>query len=163
MTLTSAPGRFKQAAGFTLVEILVVMVIIALGSALMSLSLGDTSDSRLRANARALGTFFNRVADEAAVRGHTLRVTAAEGGLKLEDLNLSPNAKDAAPANPTLPELSARVVKLAINGTAMPLETPILFPPGGGGSFTLTLELEGERFEVSRDSLSRLSVRQADS
>jgi len=187
---TSAPGRFEDAVqnpsrashpvllraaprrvlniipkpqgstGFTLVEILVVMVIIALGSALMSLSLGQTSDERIRANARAVGGFFSRVADEAAVRGHTLRVTVREDRLQLEDLAKSPNTSDVGPANPSPPQLASRVVKLLIDGEEKPTHTPILFPPGGGGSFALTLEFEGTRFEVTRDALGRLAVRE---
>lgn len=142
--------------GHTLIELLVVMLIIALGTALMTLSLGETADARARRDARALGGFFNRVADEAAARGRTLRVVLREGQLLLEAL---PDATDPPPALDA-PRLTARLLDLDIAGHTA-VEPALLFPPGGGGAFRLELEHHGQRFHIERDSLSRIRVRAA--
>ena len=36
----------------------------------------------------------------------------------------------------------------------------MIFPPGGGGAFHLTLDYQGQRFVVTRDALGRIAVRQ---
>ena len=143
-------NAIARANGFTLIEILAVMVIIALGTALMSLSLGSSNESRSRADALALATFFKRVADEAAYRGETLRVT--ESGGRFVVTQTSNPAADPLPAL----NVSARVV--ALTGGQLP-EPGIVFPPGGGGAFSLTLEFRDQQFQVARDALSRLTVR----
>lgn len=138
------------ANGFTLIEILAVMVIIALGTALMSLSLGSSNESRSRADALALATFFKRVADEAAYRGETLRVTESGGRFVV--------TQTSNPAADPLPALSVSARVVALTGGQLP-EPGIVFPPGGGSAFSLTLEFRDQQFQVARDALSRLTVR----
>ena len=149
------PGRFearRSAGGFTLIEILVVMTIIAIGTSIMTLSLGHTADSKIREEARALGRFFNRVADEAAARGETLRVVSRGGSFEVAAAG-SPDAP-----LPTL-TLDARVSVLHLEGVPVAPETPIAFPPAGGDVFALTLDYGGARFLIARDALGRIAIR----
>lgn len=65
-----APPRARTCAGFTLLEILVVMVIIAVLAGLVSLSVGGRAvDDRMEAESRRLEQLFRIASDEAQAKG----------------------------------------------------------------------------------------------
>jgi len=74
-TPTSAPGSRPAlaAAGFTLVELLVVLLLIALTSGLVGLSLRDGSESRLEREAQRLAALLEAGRAEARARGVAVR------------------------------------------------------------------------------------------
>jgi general secretion pathway protein H len=74
---TSVPGNkhraAQQRAGFTLVELLVVLVLIALSSAVVVLSLPDADSSQLDEEAERLSTLLEMARTEARISGLTVR------------------------------------------------------------------------------------------
>ncbi len=70
---TPAVGPGRRQAGFTLVELLVVLVIIALSSAVVVLSLRDADSSQLDEEAERLSTLLEMARTEARISGLTVR------------------------------------------------------------------------------------------
>lgn len=69
---TSATGRrnsCRRASGFTLLEILVVLVIIATMAGLLVFSFHDSAERKLQREADTLAALLNAVVDEAVMRG----------------------------------------------------------------------------------------------
>lgn len=69
----------RRARGFTLLEVLVVLVIIASMAGLLVLGFRDSPEQRLRREADALAALLNVAADEAVMRGMEL-------GLAIDDV-----------------------------------------------------------------------------
>jgi general secretion pathway protein H len=78
-TPTSAPGSRRAAtpAGFTLVELMVVLLLIALVSGLVGLSLRDGSEARLEREALRLAAFLEAGRAEARASGVAVRFELA--------------------------------------------------------------------------------------
>jgi general secretion pathway protein H len=63
----SLAGRGKYCSGFTLLELLVVVLIIGLGVAIVSVSIGDNKPQELRNNARDFANYTALVEEEAVL------------------------------------------------------------------------------------------------
>lgn len=75
---TSAPGRSERAAahGFTLVELLVVLVLVGVLLAVVTLNVGGGADRALRFEAERLAQLMTLAREEAQVGGQPLRLMA---------------------------------------------------------------------------------------
>lgn len=67
--LPSSPGQKTRCAGFTLIELMVVVAIIALASAVVSLALRDPSDTLLEKEGARLAALFESARAEARASG----------------------------------------------------------------------------------------------
>lgn len=76
----SEPGR--AAAGFTLVEVMVVMVIVALMAGLLVVTVSDTPQRRLQREAGDLAALLNFASDEAVLRGVELGLIIDDHGYR---------------------------------------------------------------------------------
>jgi general secretion pathway protein H len=97
----SAPGsdaalRTPRGAGFTLIEVMLVLAIIAIGTALVSLALRDGTQSRLDEEGARLSALLESARAEARASGITVRWApvdpSASDGAQFRFIGLPPGA-----------------------------------------------------------------------
>ena len=74
-----SPAKRRGAAGFTLIEVMVVMALIAIATALVSLALRDGSQSRLDEEGARLSALLEAARTEARASGITVRWVPGDG------------------------------------------------------------------------------------
>lgn len=160
---TSAPGTSER--GFTLVEVLVVLVIVAIAASMVSLSVGR-GDNRLRADAERLADAFTVAQSEARSDGRVIRWLADGNGWSFERQGRpsGPTAQDDVPVpadrlqndEVLRPQAwSAGPVQLRLNP-----DRPLVFNTEWVASpMTLTLSAGDARVTVQRDAAGRYEIR----
>jgi general secretion pathway protein H len=156
-TSTTEPaGRRHVAAaraGFTLVEVLVVVVIIALLASLVAVKLAPDTRQSLREEALRLAALLAHARDEAIVTGAPLAWQRTERGYRF--LHRTPDRTWAAVDRD--PSLRAREFPPGVGVAAIetaPAAAPsliVLAPTGLSEPFRITLGLGEHRVRVSSD------------
>ena len=151
---TSAPGnraaahaRGRRSAGFTLIELIVVMALVAIGTALVSLALRDGTQSRLEEEGARLSALLESARAEARASGISVRWAPADA-----------NASDGAhfhfvglPQAAALPThwLGEGVSAEIVGARALVLGPEPVLPPQ-----RVVLHLEGRRLVLATDGLA---------
>jgi general secretion pathway protein H len=81
-TCLSCGASLRKAHGFTLIEILVVLVIIAVMAALLVFSFNDSPQQRLHREANDFAALLNAAAEEAVMRGMEIGVVIDDEGYR---------------------------------------------------------------------------------
>jgi general secretion pathway protein H len=176
------PRARSAQRGFTLIEVLVVLVIMAAMAGLLVIGFRDNPEQRLRREADNLAGLLNAAADEAVMRGVELGLAIDDEGyrfvyfdtkkkqwLAAADKALAPHAfPDPVSVTITLDgeqldeQMLERIRVLSERGDDEKLRPMVLLLSSGEVTpFTLTLEYEGEfRVIVSGDGLNPVVVAQ---
>ncbi len=148
----SAPGsehprRSPPAAGFTLIEVMVVMAIIAIGTALVSLALRDGAQSRLDEEGARLSALLESARAEARASGITVRWAPADAstadGAQFRFVGLPPGA-----------ELPTRWLGDGVSAEIVGARDLLLGPEPVLPAQRLVLHLDDRRLVLATDGLA---------
>jgi general secretion pathway protein H len=154
-SITERPKRRPAADGFTLVEALVVVVIIAVLVSAVSVKLAPDTRAALRAEALRLAALLQHARDEAIATGTPLAWQRTEGGYRF--LQRGPD-RAWAPIDRD-PSLRPRDLPAGVGFAAIETSAPltgappviVLAPTGVNEPFRMTLALGEHRVRVSSD------------
>jgi general secretion pathway protein H len=159
-----------RARGYTLVELLIVLVVIGIMLGLVSLSLRDDRDARLARDVDRLETLFALAAEEAQLTSRPIAWRGDENGYAFYqrdrdrwmplagDAQFRERTWDLAPMRLVL--AAADVPRWSNNGLPdVDGATAIAFPRDGTQiAFTLTLEADGRTLLLKGDGAGRYWV-----
>ncbi len=159
---TDRAPRPSARGGFTLVEVLVVVVIIAVLVSLVSVKLAPDARQSLREEALRLATLLEHARDEAILTGAPLAWQHTERGYRF----LQRAADRSWAAVDRDPSLRARELPAGVGFAAIETSAPppgaqaliVLAPTGVSEPFRITLALGEHRVRVSSDGASAAVV-----
>jgi general secretion pathway protein H len=148
------------ARGYTLIEILAVLVIVGIVIALARVQFARSPAQTLADEARQLALVLELARDEAMTRGCTLAWTARGDAHRLE----CRRGQAAAAADDGLYAKRpwhgpVELERVLIAGVPVSRDSSLLFTPSGiNAPFELVLAMDGNRVQVAGDFLGRVSV-----
>lgn len=151
--------------GFTLVEILVVMVIVGITLALIGLNLMPDDDRVLRNEAQRLALLLEQARDEAVAGGEAIAWSAERERYRF--LRQNEEGKWVAWTNDDLwreRQFSSGVTlyALRINRTAVPPGEHLTFSSAGlGVPFEIELGVNAARIEIIGDAMGKVTLKEA--
>ena len=95
-SLATLKQRFRKQCGFTLIEIMIVLVIVAVMAGLLVLGFKDSPQRRVQREATTLATLINAASDEAVMRGVELGLVIDDTGYQF--VYFDPEKKQWQPA-----------------------------------------------------------------
>ena len=151
----SAPGNSHRAAtareaGFTLIEVMVVMALIAIATALVSLALRDGNQSRLEEEGARLSALLESARTQARVSGIAVSWAPADGsngeGAQFRFIGLPPSA-----------ELPTRWLSEGVSAEIIGARALVLGPEPVLPAQRLVLRLDDRRLVLASDGLAPFS------
>ena len=169
-TLTWVPGsepvtpvspsrgwREPRCSGFTLIELMVVVAIIALASAVVSLALRDPADAQLEKEGARLAVLFESARAEARASGLVVRwvLRSATTALPPPDGASADFTFVGLPASAGLPQ---RWLSEGVSATVIGAADVVLGPEPLIGAQRVTLRLDDSRLTLATDGLGPFVV-----
>ena len=143
----AAVPRQGRAAGFTLIELMLVMAIIAVATALVSLSLRDGNQSRLEEEGARLSALLEAARTEARASGITVRWLPAAA-------DASDGANFRFVGLPAGAELPTRWLSRGVSAEIIGARALLLGPEPVLPAQRLVLRLEDRRLVLASDGLA---------
>lgn len=156
--------------GFTLLEIMVVLIIVGILVSFSVLQLGDKQDEQLRQEARRLQTLISLAREEAILEAREYAIGFWRGGYSFYELNEDEDHWSSVSADPDLrpreiPEFIDLALELEGQLVIMELKPPekpqvFLLSSGEMTPFVLQLSLperDDSSTEISFDQLGRIN------
>lgn len=155
--------NFLRQAGFTLVEILVVLVIIGITVALISINLMPDDRRVLTTEAQKLALLFEQARDEAIISGKVI-AWSVEGDKthfwrKDDQAQWILNSGDELFRDRDLAS-GVKLADLQINSVKAAVNERLLFSPSGMNMpFKLELVLNASRVSIAGDNMGKLALK----
>ncbi len=154
-------GR-RNSPGFTLIEILIVLVVVGITAALISVNFARDSKADLNESAKRLSLILQAANNEAIVSGKSLAFIGNPSGYGfyhrdkerkwIEPLSDAPFASDQLPS-------STSITDLKIDETRVPIATPLIFSSSGfNPPFNIVLASSDIRISVIGDTGGNIYV-----
>ena len=147
--LAGRGGADKRAGGFTLVELLIVIAIVAVSAGLMTLALRDSTASRLEEEGARLAALLEMARAEARVAGSSVRWLPVADSEQHHFRFVGVSAKSTLPSRWLDAETRAQVS----GGVFVVLGPQAILPPQ-----RVVLNLGQQRLEVASDGLGPFAV-----
>lgn len=145
--------------GFTLIELVVVLLILTLTIGLIGLNLGDSDNDRVREEADRVAALLQTARDEAILQGRILAVQFQAGGYRFLRVDsqgkLGPLTGDETFRPRNLPE--GMTLSLVLDGAPGTAETGLVLEPSGQiPPFTLTFRLGNAAWQARGENGGRV-------
>lgn len=153
----------RAGAGFTLVEILVVLVVIAIGVTVATLAYDGNDRDRAGREARRFAAALEYAAARAQARAETLGASADERTWRFwrrddDTGRWQPLSDDDVLASRSLPD-TMRIAPTNYAGRVVPPDTIVPFRPTGRNEpFTFEVQSRDARILLEGDPLNRIAV-----
>lgn len=161
MTPISVPGAFRQ-RGFTLVEILVVLLVIGIVTAVAALNISPDNRRALKTEAAHLADLLEETAEDAQDTGNEIAWSGNGDSYsfwnKKEGGSWQEMTGDDFYRSHVLDD-DVRIVKVEADGMILPPGKMLFFKPSGVNKpFEIVLEKNGTDMTISSDALNRVTV-----
>ena len=144
MAVNRQPAQLGRTAGFTLLELLVVLAIIAIASAAVTLSLRDSPSTRLQSEAARLIAVLETARADARASNTALHWHADAKGFQVQTLPAAGQARQT-------------MVWLQVGTQATPSDV-LISPEPVQASTRLTLTLGGSRLTLGTEGAAAFKV-----
>lgn len=157
------PLTASRAAGFTLLEILVVLVILSIAAGLAVVALGSDTRASLRREAQRFGGALEYAASRAQMRNETLGVDAAGRAVRFWRRNADAGTwsmltDDEVLAARALPEPLQLTPSLYAGRPLAPNTIVPLRPSGRNEPTTFALTSDDAQIAIALDPLNRVAI-----
>ena len=155
-------GAVRNQRGFTLIEILVVLVIIGIMVGVVAVRMMPDDDRVLRSEAERLALLLEQARDQAVASGEPIAFSVEQGRYRFWALDAgnqwTPREGDELLQDRTLPG-GVQMAALQVNQASLAEGGRLLFLPSGSSApFTADLVLNAAHARISGDSLGRVKV-----
>jgi general secretion pathway protein H len=153
-----APGRppsAERGAGFTLIEVLVVVAIVGVVVAVAAVNLIPSDMQVARREISHVALLMEHARDAAWFGGRPMAVTLGEG--RLREWKLAGRSWSPSTDEPLAPDV--RLDTLYVDGQMMdPRERLLFLPDGLGVPFRVALQVRGQHWAIEGDAAGAVSV-----
>ena len=162
-----APPVVRRSArrGFTLVELLVVLVILAISIGLVTVNLSRDQGTKLEEDARRLALLLQFARDQAIAGGQSLAWAARDGGYLFMRRDGSRGwiaARDGEALTPREWPANVALSRLRVAGTSVPVTEPLVFSASGMNlPYEMELASGTWRVAISGGAAGKVSVARA--
>lgn len=159
---TSATGEPAHRAGFTLIEILVVLAILGLAASMAFVQFRHGAQARLEEDAQRLAALLQHVREEALVGGRPLAWRSGAGGYAFFERGAEgwvPIEDDPRLRPRSFPP-NVMLEGLRVAGASVPAGTPLVFMPAVvHPPFEIVLAAGPHRVALSGPAAGRITVK----
>lgn len=155
-------GAVKNQRGFTLIEVLVVLVIVGIMVGLVSVRMMPDDEHVLRDEAERLALLLEQARDQAVASGAPIAFSVEQGRYRFwaldADNQWTPREGDDLLQDRPLPG-GVQLAALQVNQASLAAGGRLMFSPSGSSApFTADLVLNAAHARIRGDSLGRVKI-----